>query len=105
MNPDIAEAVGLNISWGVLVTQVASGGPADEAGLRGGSAYKTILGQTVRVGGDLIIAIDGYRVFRADDLYLYIERSEQPGDRVVLTFLRSGEKMSLTVTLGERPPV
>jgi S1-C subfamily serine protease len=102
MDPDIAEAVGLNISWGVLVTQVAPGGPADEAGLRGGNAYKTILGQMVRVGGDLIVAVDGHRVLRADDLNLYIERNKRPGDQLVIAFLRGGEKLSLTMTLGER---
>jgi len=39
------------------------------------------------------------------ELRAYIDNAKHPGDVVTLTILRSGQEMSLPVTLGERPQV
>jgi S1-C subfamily serine protease len=105
VNSDIAEAAKLNITWGFLVTEVVPGGPADKAGLRGGRTDRVVLGQTIRVGGDLIVGVDGNQVKRLDDLSVYVERNKRPGDLVALTIIRDGKKLSIMLTLGERPPL
>jgi len=104
VNPDIAEAASLNVTWGFLVSDVVSGGPCDKAGIRGGNSNKVVLGQTIRIGGDLITGIDGNRVRQLDDISVYIERNRRPGDQVMFTIIRSGQKLTKLVTLGVRPP-
>ncbi len=102
MSADIAEAADLNMTWGFLVTDVVSGGPSDRAGLRGGNIDKIILGQRMRLGGDLIVSVDGRRVQHLGDLFVYLERIKKPGDSVILEVIRNKQKFSITVLLGER---
>ena len=102
MSADIAEAAGINITWGFLATDVVSGGPSDRAGLRGGNIDKIILGQRMRLGGDLIVSVDGRRVRRLGDIFVYLERIKKPGDSIVLEIIRNGQKFPTTVLLGER---
>ncbi len=102
-NMDIAEAANLNVTYGFLVTDIVAGGPCDKAGIKGGNVDRIILGQTVRIGGDLIVGIDGMRVRQLSDISIYTERNKRPGDQVAFTIIRSGQKLSKVVTLGIRP--
>jgi S1-C subfamily serine protease len=95
------EALGLNTFTGAYVTGVTPGGPADQAGIRGGS-QPTGIGD-LQAGGDVITAIDGQPVTTFDDLLGYLTTNKSPGDTVVLTILREGQTMDVTVTLGTRP--
>jgi 2-alkenal reductase len=95
------EALGLNTYTGAYVLDVVPGGPADQAGIRGGSQNTSIEG--LQGGGDVITAIDGQPVETFDDLLSYLTTSKAPGDNVVLTLLRDGQPMDVTVTLGQRP--
>jgi len=105
MTPAIAEAMGLDPSTrGCLVVDVVEGGPAEKAGLRGGTTEAIIDGSRVKVGGDIIIGVDGHVVRQFYDLVLYMERHKRPGDRAVLTILREGKTMDVEVILGARPP-
>jgi putative serine protease PepD len=72
---------------GALVAEVASGGPAADAGLE---------------VGDLVVEVDGQAVGGSDDLVGRI-RDHQPGDKVTLKVVRDGNERTVTVTLGERP--
>jgi len=63
---------------------IIQGGPSARAGLR---------------PGDVIVAFDGKRVTSADELIVDI-RSHQPGDKVQITFTRSGARRTVTLTLG-----
>ena len=56
--------------------------------------------QELRVGGDVVVAIDGKPVVNELDLNLLLNR-EQPGDAVTITIVRDGKKMDLRVKLGE----
>lgn len=96
------EALGLNTYTGAYVTQVTPGGPADQAGIRGGS-QPTNLDSRLQAGGDVITAIDGQAIATFDQLLGYLTTNKSPGDTVVLTVLREGQTMDVTVTLGERP--
>lgn len=105
VTPAIAEAMGLDPSTrGCLVVDVVEGGPAEKAGLRGGTTEAIIDGGRVKVGGDIIIGVDGHAVRQFYDLVLYMERHKRPGDKAVLTILREGKTMDVEVTLGARPP-
>jgi 2-alkenal reductase len=95
------EALGLNTYTGAYVLDVAPGGPADQAGIRGGSQSTNIEG--LRAGGDVITAIDGQPVNTFDDLLGYLTTNKAPGDSVVLTLLRDGQPTDVTVKLGRRP--
>ena len=105
-DPDLSleeiEALGLNTYTGAYVTSVTPGGPADQAGIRGGT-QPTNLNERLLAGGDVITAIDGQPVGTFDDLLSYLTTNKSPGDAVVLTILRDGQTMDVTVTLGSRP--
>jgi len=100
VTPKIAEAMGLDQAKGFLVMQVMKGGPADRAGLRGGTKQEVIEGQPVLLGGDVIIGVDGVDARKLYDLLLYIERNKRPGDTVTLKVIRGGQVLSISLTLG-----
>jgi 2-alkenal reductase len=100
---ELAEPLDLPVTRGVLISEVTAGHAAAEAGLRGGDREVEVQGISVRAGGDIIVAIDGYRLRDFDDLIAYLVRETEVGQEVVLTIIRDGETMELPVTLGERP--
>ncbi|MCL4435210.1 MAG: S1C family serine protease [Thaumarchaeota archaeon] len=103
VTPQIASAMKLSQTKGFLLMQVLQGGPADKAGLKGGTSQTTIAGQTAVLGGDVIIGVDNTNVRKLSDLSLYVERNKSPGDTVVLKIIRDGKEMSVNLVLGERP--
>jgi 2-alkenal reductase len=98
---DEIKALGLDTFTGAYVTSVVKGGPADQAGIQPGDKPTSIQG--LDAGGDLIVAIDGREVRRFDELLAYLITNKSPGDVVVLTVLRGGQKMDISVTLDKRP--
>jgi S1-C subfamily serine protease len=104
LNPDLAQAMDLDAAQrGALVVDVTHGGPADKAGLRGSDREITIEGQTGRVGGDVITAINGQPVRSFDDVVTYIARFGQAGQAITLSVLRDGAAQEISVTLEARP--
>lgn len=102
--PDLATAMNLKSDQrGVLVGDVATGSPAEKAGLRGSTQNFTLDGQTVQVGGDVITAIDNQPVKTFDDLVAYLARSTTVGQQVTLTILRDGQTQTVNLTLAARP--
>jgi len=97
----LAEALGLPQSRGAYLVEVVTGGPADQAGLKAGTRDTSITG--LKAGGDLITAIDGEPINVYADLIGYLMTKKSPGDKVVLSLLRDGKEMQVTVTLGKRP--
>lgn len=99
----LAEALNLPVSQGVLIRGVTIGGPADEAGLRGGTATRQIRGQSVCVGGDIIVAINGTYLTNMDDLVTYLNLYTKPNEQVRLLIIRDRESFELSLTLRARP--
>lgn len=95
------KALGLNETSGVYIGSVTRGGPADQAGLRGGTVATTISG--LKSGGDLIMKVDDRPVLMYSDLISYIMANKSPNDPIVLTILRDGEQIEITLVLGSRP--
>jgi 2-alkenal reductase len=99
---EIAKAMNTNITYGVLIDSVVAGGPADAAGLRGGTQQTVILGSQIRIGGDIIIAINGTRIAGMDDFSTYLEEHTLPNQTINITIVRNNQKMTLPVVLGTR---
>ena len=95
------EALGLTSYKGAYVNSVIEGGPADQAGIKGGDTPTSF--NDLQAGGDLIIAFDGKPVDTYEEMLSYLLTTKSPGETVVLTILRDGQPMDVTVTLGERP--
>lgn len=98
---EMVEALGLKSYTGAYVTNVASGGPADKAGIKAGNQATGLRG--LLSGGDLIVAIDGRDIRTFDELLSYLITHKGPGDTVVLTVLRGEEKTDISITLDKRP--
>ena len=87
ITPQIARALELDDTQGVVVVGVVRGGPAHRAGLQ---------------PGDVIVAIDGKKIAEARQALLAIS-SRKPGNRVKLEVLRNGKSLTLEATAIERP--
>ncbi len=103
MNYRIAQAMGTNVTYGWLITKVTSGEAADQAGLKGGTKQISIDGTSTVIGGDIIVAVNGYRIRNIDDFSTYLEQNTLPGQKVTVTIIRSNQTMNLELTLGTRP--
>lgn len=104
MTYELSTTMDTNITYGWLTVQVVSGGPADKAGLRGGTQQILVAGKWVTVGGDIIIAINGTKITNMDALSTYLENYTLPSQTINVTIVRNNQTMILAVELGTRPP-
>jgi S1-C subfamily serine protease len=102
ITPDLAKALKLPVEEGVLVNEVVKGGPADQAGIKGGDTSATIEGASFRLGGDIITEVDGKKVGGMEEV-INVVNSASPGGKMELTVDRDGDVKTITVTLGVRP--
>ncbi|MDR6430769.1 DegQ family serine endoprotease [Brucella pseudogrignonensis] len=87
ITPDVAESLGMDKSFGVLVTAVTKGGPAEQAGLKVGDVVLSV--QDVRADN---IDVLGYRLSTAGI-----------GNTVTLDIVRNGKDSKLPVKLAKEP--
>jgi len=85
---DLPAAVGrvYGFKSGVLVSSVAKGGPAEQAGIK---------------TGDIITSVDGQPIKDGDDL-VNIITARHPGSTAKIGYLRNGQQQSATVTIQDR---
>jgi S1-C subfamily serine protease len=102
ITPEIAHALNLPVTQGVLIERVLSGGPASDAGIKGATGQATIAGQTFPVGGDIITKVDGKPISGMDDVVSDVN-DHKPGDEITLTIFSGGQQKDVTVKLGDRP--
>jgi putative serine protease PepD len=69
------------------VVSVRTGTPAAKAALR---------------AGDVIVSLGGAKIATSDDLRAAIN-SRKPGDHVSVTYMRNGNRHTVSVTLASRP--
>jgi S1-C subfamily serine protease len=103
MSYEIAEAMGTNVTYGWLIAQVTSGGPAANAGLLVGTEQAVVVDTQMTIGGDIIIAINGTRITGLDNMSSYLEEYTLPGQTVNLTVVRDNKTISVRLELGSRP--
>ncbi len=99
---DLAEALELPSSGGLLIQEIAPGSAAASAGLRGARQLVAIGNVQLGVGGDLITEIEGKPVDRNDAITRALNK-KRPGDKLELTIFRGGRTSKISVTLGEDP--
>lgn len=87
LNADLASSLNLPAARGAIVTSVATGGPAERAGIR---------------RGDVITAINKQPVIDNNSLRNLVA-SMPPGSNVDVTALRNGRDQNFTVALAELP--
>jgi S1-C subfamily serine protease len=100
--PQLVQRFNLAVQHGAWVQSVTAGGPAEKAGVHGGSGATTFQAEDYRQGGDVITKVQGKAITNADDLSQVIAQFK-PGDTVTLEVERGGSKRDLKVKLGERP--
>jgi S1-C subfamily serine protease len=103
ITPGLADRLGLNEPRGFLVMDVVAGSPAEKAGILKGTEDTVIDGIPIKLGGDVIIAVDNNTVRKIDDLLAYVEMEKSVGDDLELTILREGQMMEVVATLAARP--
>jgi len=99
ITPALAQSTGLPFNYkGVLVASVQAGSPAEKAGLHA-------LSQDVnsKPAGDIIVAVDGHKVKRIDDIINYMETQKSVGQTMKLIVNRNGQIVDITATLQPRP--
>ncbi len=88
MSYSVAQETGANVTYGWKIASITSGGPSDGK---------------LRID-DIIIAMNGSLVRNNDDLASYLEEKTLPGESLIITVVRDGSIMQVTVILGTRPP-
>jgi S1-C subfamily serine protease len=96
---DIAADANLPVDEGAYVQDVVPNGPIDEAGLRAGD---TETAEGIRIGGDIIVSVDGDEVTESLDVATAISDNE-PGETIEIEYYRGDELETTEVELGERP--
>ena len=107
LSPTIAQAfreAGMTVPGdeGLLVLQVGSGGPAEEAGIRGGSRVVRFGNINIPLDGDIIVAIDGVPMDSFQALTVYLETKTVVGQTVDVTVVRDGVEQTLPLVLAAR---
>lgn len=87
LSRELAASFGLQTPQGVIVAGVVSDGPAAKAGLE---------------PGDVLLSVDGQPILNARATMSEIA-SIPPGTSLPLTIVRSGERIEMTLEVGERP--
>lgn len=85
---DLSDALNIPDNRGEFVQSVEAGGPAANAGLK---------------VGDVVLSVAGKDV-TPDQTLSYIIANLPPGTRTPIELLRDGKRMSITATVGRRPP-
>jgi serine protease Do len=88
VSEDLADALGLEKNRGEFVARIVAGEAADKAGLK---------------EGDIVLRVNDREV-TPDVTLSYIVANIKPGTRIPLDILREGKPMTLTATVGARPP-
>ncbi|HKI92728.1 MAG TPA: trypsin-like peptidase domain-containing protein, partial [Gaiellaceae bacterium] len=102
ITPAVAQLFHLPARHGLLVGTVCRASGAAKAGLHAATQQVTLAGETWPLGGDIIVKLDGVRVWTIERLRSLVDQ-KQPGDSVQLEIVRGDKTMPLQVKLGRQP--
>lgn len=88
MSYELAQELGVNVTYGWRVVDYLNPSPAREGGV---------------LKGDIIIAVNGSRIKNVDDMLSYLEENTLPGQNLILTVVRGNQILPILVVLGKRP--
>jgi S1-C subfamily serine protease len=100
VGPELARQMGLPADYGVLIIDVYPGGAAAKAGLRGGTERAYLGNVEIKLGGDLIVALNGEPIQDLTDVSHFMA-NHRAGETVKITVYRKNQKLEVPVTLGE----
>jgi S1-C subfamily serine protease len=102
---DIFRRAGVDLAAdnGLLILESVPGGPAAEAGVKGGDRVVRFGRYNLPVGGDILVAIDDQRLQTSRDLTMYLDTQTEVGQTVELTIVRDDQTLTIEATLSERP--
>jgi S1-C subfamily serine protease len=94
---ELARVFNLPQPVGLLVQRVAAQSPAAKAGLLGGNLRVTIAGETLMVGGDIVLEVQGLPITGRSSYEAIQTRLSQlhPGLPITITALRGGRRVEL----------
>ncbi|HKU59051.1 MAG TPA: trypsin-like peptidase domain-containing protein [Gaiellaceae bacterium] len=98
----LAKLFNLPTKAGLLVDRVDAGTSAAKAGIEGGTTSVIVSGTSYRLGGDIIVSVDGTPVATFEQLRDAIDL-KKPGQKIALGLYRHGAKTTVPVTLGQAP--
>jgi len=87
VTPTIQQYYNLSVSAGALITNVASGSPADKAGLRAGDVITKIGDEDINTAAELSPAIGSHQI----------------GDQIEIVYYRGNAQQVVSATLEESP--
>jgi serine protease Do len=90
------------IDKGLLLVQIYEGGPADQAGLKGGNRMVIVGRYRLLIGGDIMLSIDNNNISEKNDIDRVISK-KKVGDKVRVKIFRDGKLLEVPVTLTEKP--
>jgi S1-C subfamily serine protease len=102
IDDEIADLFNLPVKQGLLVVRVFDDSGAAKAGLRAGTTEVVVAGESYRLGGDIIVEVDGKGAQTTEDLREAVS-ARKPGDKIRIEAYRGDDKRSFDVTLGRRP--
>ena len=88
LDDNIAQSLGIPKNRGELIRSVTPGGPAARAGIE---------------QGDVVITVNNQAV-TPDETLAYIVSNLDVGSRVPVELIRNGQRRTVNVVIGERPP-
>jgi 2-alkenal reductase len=103
LTPGIARRYGYPVLHGAVIESVEERSAAARAGLRAGQETGAFAGETVRLGGDVIVAIDGLPVAGSGDVVRIISGRLEPQQTATFTIYRGARKLAVRVRLARRP--
>ena len=103
ITPALARRLFLPVSNGILIARVASGGPAEAAGLHGANQEVRVGNIVLLTGGDIVTSLDGKQMRSQEDLTAYLTEFGEIGQKIMLTILREGQTLQIPMTLTEEP--
>ena len=101
LSPQLISYAKIAVDKGVLVSQVASGGNAERAGIQGGTQAVQYGSSRLFLGGDIITRIGDVVIEDLNDFYLAL-LPMRSGQKVEVAVLRGSERKVFTVELIER---
>ena len=102
ISKEIAKVFNLPVDHGLMLVRVYDGSGAAKAGLKAGTTEVVVAGESYRLGGDVVVEVDGQSVQTPEDLREAVS-AKKPGDKIKVEAYRAGEKRSFEVTLGRQP--
>jgi S1-C subfamily serine protease len=103
ITPGLADALGLPVDAGLLLVQMYSGSPLEQAGVRGAQREAILGNRRVYLGGDILTAVDGQLIPSLEKLQLLLGNNYRVGDTVTISLIREDRPFEVEVQLAEEP--